>query len=424
MTTPSDAQSLSPSARQTFAAQTLALLRGVLAPAGLHFARCLDDADILAQLAGAGLRAAFPAAAVAGHGILWLELSPGSSDAEIRERILSQNPVTDLSTSVPSLFWLALIPGVGAIPLAATAEQLVSRVTLARRLVANPSAADSFPAPASAEAAAPFGGPLAGKVALVTGATSGIGLATARRLLAEGACVTLTGVTPHKLSAIARTLEAEGLGGRTQCLLCDVNDETSVVAAFEAVALQWGGLDILVNNAGLSVGKPLLETSVADYDVQNSVMPRGSFLCSREAARIFARQDIGGDIVYIVSKNALFAGPNNVAYGTAKAAQLHQARLLAAELAPLRVRVNAINPDAVVQGSGIFSSGWGADRARAYGINEADLGKFYATRSLLKQEVLPQDIAAAVFVLVGPELRKSTGLVINVDGGFPPSMLR
>ncbi len=136
------------------------------------------------------------------------------------------------------------------------------------------------------------------------------------------------------------------------------------------------------------------------------------------------KQRLGGDIVYIVSKNALYAGANNLAYGTAKAAQLHQARLAAVELADGQIRVNVVNPDAVVQNSGIFSHGWGADRARTYGVKEDELGKFYAQRTLLKKEILPEDIAAAVFVLVGPDLRKSTGLVINVDGGFSASMLR
>jgi NAD(P)-dependent dehydrogenase (short-subunit alcohol dehydrogenase family) len=207
-------------------------------------------------------------------------------------------------------------------------------------------------------------------------------------------------------------------------VLCDVAKPDSVAKAFEEVVSRWGGLDILVNNAGLSFGGSVEETMPEDYDRLNDVMPRGSFLCSREAARIMRGQGRGGDIVYIVSKNAVYAGPKNVAYGSAKAAQLHQARLLAVELAEIGVRVNVVNPDAVVRDSGIFAGGWGTERARAYGVKEEDLGKYYARRTLLKQEILPEDVAAAVYVLVGPDLRKSTGLVINVDGGFPPAMMR
>ena len=144
-----------------------------------------------------------------------------------------------------------------------------------------------------------------------------------------------------------------------------------------------------MNNAGLSISKPLLETTVEDWDLQHDVMARGSFLVSREAARIMIEQGLGGDLVYIVSKNAFFAGPNNVAYGAAKADQAHQVRLLAAELGEYGIRVNGVNPDGVVRGSGIFAKGWGADRARTYGIPEDQLGEFYAQRTILKREVLP-----------------------------------
>ncbi len=265
---------------------------------------------------------------------------------------------------------------------------------------------------------------LAGRIALVTGGASGIGLATAKRLRHEGACIALFDRDPAKLEQAREQLDQIA---EPECCLahcCDLCDPQAVHDAFGALVDRWKRLDILVNNAGLSLSRSLEETTVEDYDRQNAVMPRASFLCSREAAAIFRRQGTGGDIVYIASKNAVFAGPNNVAYGTAKAAQLHQARLLAVELAPLDVRVNVVNPDAVVRGSSIFEGGWGEDRARTYGVPREELGQFYAQRSLLKQEVLPEDIAAAVFVLVGPELRKSTGLVINVDGGFAPSMVR
>ncbi len=168
--------------------------------------------------------------------------------------------------------------------------------------------------------------------------------------------------------------------------------------------LAFGGVDLVVNNAGLSISKPLLETTVADWDLQHDVMAKGSFLVSREAARVMIDQAMGGDLVYIVSKNAFFAGPNNVAYGAAKADQAHQVRLLAAELGEFGIRVNGVNPDGVVRGSGIFAKGWGADRARTYGIPEDKLGEFYAQRTLLKREVLPEHVAAAVFALTGGDL--------------------
>ena len=173
--------------------------------------------------------------------------------------------------------------------------------------------------------------------------------------------------------------------------------------------LAFGGVDLVVNNAGLSISKPLLETTVRDWDLQHDVMARGSFLVSREAARILIDQALGGDIVYIVSKNSVFAGPNNIAYGAAKADQAHQVRLLAAELGEHGIRVNGVNPDGVVRGSGIFASGWGADRARIYGVPEEKLGEFYAQRTLLKREVLPEHVANAVFALVGGDLTPDDG---------------
>jgi NAD(P)-dependent dehydrogenase (short-subunit alcohol dehydrogenase family) len=203
-----------------------------------------------------------------------------------------------------------------------------------------------------------------------------------------------------------------------------VTSETEVADAFRSATLAFGGVDLVVNNAGLSISKPLLETSLDDWDVQHDVMARGSFLVSREAARIMIEQGMGGDIVYIASKNSLFAGPNNVAYGAAKADQAHQVRLLAAELGEHGIRVNGVNPDGVVRGSGIFAKGWGADRARVYGIPEDKLGEFYAQRTLLKKEVLPEHVAAAVFALTGGDLSQTTGLLIPVDAGVAAAFLR
>jgi rhamnulose-1-phosphate aldolase/alcohol dehydrogenase len=268
--------------------------------------------------------------------------------------------------------------------------------------------------------------PLAGRVALVTGGGSGIGRATARRLAAEGACV----VVADRDGDSARTVAAELGAGSVNAVdvaaavTADVTEEDAVAAAFDAAALAFGGVDLVVNNAGLSISKPLLETTLADWDIQHDVMARGSFLVSRQAARVMADQGLGGDIVYICSKNAVFAGPSNVAYGAAKADQAHQVRLLAAELGDIGVRVNGINPDGVVRGSGIFASGWGAQRAAVYGVPEEELGAFYARRTLLKREVLPEHVAAAVLALCAGDLALTTGLLIPVDAGVAAAFLR
>ncbi len=203
-----------------------------------------------------------------------------------------------------------------------------------------------------------------------------------------------------------------------------MTDEDQVAAAVAATALAFGGVDLVVNNAGLSVSKPLLDTTAADWDIQHDVMARGSFLVSREAARAMRAQRIGGDIIYICSKNSVFAGPNNVAYGAAKADQAHQVRLLAAELGGDGIRVNGVNPDGVVRGSGIFAGGWGAQRAAVYGVQEEDLGAYYAQRTLLKREVLPDHVAAAVFALAGGDLSQTTGAHIPVDSGVAAGFLR
>jgi NAD(P)-dependent dehydrogenase (short-subunit alcohol dehydrogenase family) len=204
----------------------------------------------------------------------------------------------------------------------------------------------------------------------------------------------------------------------------DVTSEDDVTAAFASAALAFGGVDLVVNNAGLSISKPLTETTLADWDILHDVMARGSFLVSREAAKVMEAQAMGGDIVYIVSKNGVFAGPANIAYGAAKADQAHQVRLLAAELGAIGVRVNGINPDGVVRGSGIFAGGWGAKRAAVYGVPEEELGAFYAQRTLLKREVLPEHVAAAVFALTGGDLSLTTGLLVPVDAGVAAAFLR
>jgi rhamnulose-1-phosphate aldolase/alcohol dehydrogenase len=263
--------------------------------------------------------------------------------------------------------------------------------------------------------------PLATRVALVTGAGSGIGRAIAHRLVAEGACVVVADLNGENAGRVA-----EELGGpdRAVAVTVDVTDEEQIAGAFRAAVLAFGGVDLVVNNAGISISKPLLETSAKDWDLQHDIMARGSFLVSREAARVMIAQGLGGDIVYIASKNAVFAGPNNIAYSATKADQAHQVRLLAAELGEHGIRVNGVNPDGVVRGSGIFAGGWGAQRAAVYGVEEEKLGEFYAQRTILKREVLPEHVANAVFALTGGELTHTTGLHVPVDAGVAAAFLR
>lgn len=260
-----------------------------------------------------------------------------------------------------------------------------------------------------------------GRIAFVTGAASGIGKAIATRLAAEGACVVVADLELEKAQAAAAEL-----GGSDVAIgvAANVADGVAVQDAIDAAVLAFGGIDLIVNNAGLSLSKPLLETTEKDWDLQHDVMAKGSFLVSKAAAKALIDQKLGGDIIYISSKNSVFAGPNNIAYSATKADQAHQVRLLAVELGEHGVRVNGINPDGVVRGSGIFASGWGANRAATYGVKEEDLGQFYANRTILKREVVPENVADAVYVLTGPELSRTTGLHIPVDSGVAAAFLR
>lgn len=263
--------------------------------------------------------------------------------------------------------------------------------------------------------------PLASRVAFVTGGASGIGKAIVERVAAEGACVVIA-----DLNIEAAQHLADELGGPDKALAVkvDVTNALDIESALAKASLAFGGVDLVVNNAGLSLSKPLLETTERDWNLQHDVMAKGSFLVSREAARLMIEQGMGGDIIYISSKNSVFAGPNNIAYSATKADQAHQVRLLAAELGEHSIRVNGINPDGVVQGSGIFAGGWGASRAKVYGVEEAELGKFYAQRTILKREVLPENVANAVFALTAGDLSHTTGLHIPVDAGVAAAFLR
>ena len=261
--------------------------------------------------------------------------------------------------------------------------------------------------------------PLSRKIALVTGSGGGIGRAIADKLIAEGANVVFTDISERYLQ------EATLQYGTDQAIgfCCDVTKAESLEDAIQKTCLQFGGLDIVVHSAGLAISKPLAETTEVDWDLLQNVLVKGQFLLSKQAARIMRIQGLGGSIVNIASKNGLVSGPNNAGYGTAKAAQMHLSRLLAAELATDKIRVNTVNPDGVIVGSKIWEGEWAKGRAKAYGISVEELPAFYAKRNLLNQIIMPEDIANGVFAFLAL-LDKSTGNTINVDGGMSNAFVR
>lgn len=263
---------------------------------------------------------------------------------------------------------------------------------------------------------------LSGKIAFVTGGTGGIGKAICEVLLQNGACV--VAVDRDRLEETQTDLRKRYGKDSTLATAIDVTNKAVIAESLKQAALQFGGVDIIVNCAGLSISKPLADHTEQDWDILQDVLVKGQFLVTQVAVEILRKQKLGGDVVNIASKNALFAGPNNVGYGTAKAAQLHMSRLLAAELGPEKIRVNTVNPDAVLRGSKIWESGWAEGRAKAYGVSVEDLPAHYAKRTLLNEEILPEDIAKAVLVFVDGSLGKSTGNVLNVDGGVAVAFVR
>jgi rhamnulose-1-phosphate aldolase/alcohol dehydrogenase len=265
---------------------------------------------------------------------------------------------------------------------------------------------------------------LSGRVAFVTGSGGGIGKAIAKKMAQEGACVILNDVNAERLAEAKA--EFIGLFGKdvVSTVIADVTNQESIEEAMKQAALDFGGVDIIVNNAGISISKGILEHTQADWDKLYDILVKGQYLVSQAAIAVMRKQGLGGDIINIVSKNAFVAGPNNVGYGSAKAAQAHMTRLLAAELGPDHIRVNTVNPDAVIADSNIWAGGWAEGRAKAYGITVAELPAYYAKRTLLNESILPDDIANACFAFVGGLLNKSTGNAINVDGGVAAGFLR
>lgn len=265
---------------------------------------------------------------------------------------------------------------------------------------------------------------LSGKIALVTGSAGGIGKAIAKRFAAEGACIVLNDNDETRLSGVQKEFSTQFNKDVFTSTLLDVTDAKSIRNAFNKAALDFGGIDVVVNCAGLSISKPVEEHTEKDWDLLYDVLVKGQFFVTQAAVNVMRKQNRGGDIINIVSKNALVSGPNNAGYGSAKAGQLHLSRLNAAEFGKDKIRVNVVNPDAVIADSKIWEGDWAAGRAKAYGITVEELPGFYAKRTLLNEIILPDDIANACFVLVSGMLSKSTGNVLNVDGGIAAAFVR
>jgi NAD(P)-dependent dehydrogenase (short-subunit alcohol dehydrogenase family) len=265
---------------------------------------------------------------------------------------------------------------------------------------------------------------LSGRIALITGSAGGIGKAIAKKFAEEGACIMINDINEERMKGAVEEFQKQFGKDIVASAMLDVTKEETIEKTFEAIALAFGGVDIIVNNAGISISKSITDHSIEDWDKLYDILVKGQFLVSKMGVEVMRKQNIGGDIINIVSKNSVVAGPNNAGYGSAKAAQAHLSRLLAAELGTDRIRVNIVNPDAVIADSNIWAGGWAEGRARAYGITVEELPAYYAKRTLLNETILPEDIANACFVFVGGLLNKSTGNTINVDGGVAAAFLR
>jgi rhamnulose-1-phosphate aldolase/alcohol dehydrogenase len=329
---------------------------------------------------------------------------------------------------------IVLVPGVGIVTTGSDATRARVSRDLYHRAIAVEDAADAlggfrslseseafaieyWPLERYKLAQAPPRGELAGRVALITGGASGIGRAAARVFAERGAHVVVADLNAVGAKEVADELvETHGVR-RSIAVATDVTDEAAVEHMLRETVLEYGGLDILVASAGLATSAPLTETTVEDWELNFAVLARGYFLAAREAFRVLIDQGRGGSVVFVGSKNALVAGANAVAYSSAKAASLHLARCLAEEGGPHGIRVNTVNPDAVIQDSGIWSSDWKAERASTYGVTEDDLQGFYRGRTKLGVDVYPEDVAEAIAFFAGPRSNKSTGNVVNVDGG-------
>jgi NAD(P)-dependent dehydrogenase (short-subunit alcohol dehydrogenase family) len=265
---------------------------------------------------------------------------------------------------------------------------------------------------------------LSGRIALVTGSAGGIGKAIAKRFAEEGACVVLNDINQERLDGAIEEFTKQFGKDTAASTLLNVTDDATIQSAMANAALAFGGVDIIINNAGISISKSIAEHTIDEWDKLYDILVKGQFLVSKAGMEVMRKQGFGGDIVNIVSKNSVVAGPNNPGYGSAKAAQAHLTRLMACELGGDKIRVNTVNPDAVIADSNIWAGGWAEGRAKAYGITVEELPAYYAKRTLLSEAILPEDIANACFAFVGGLLNKSTGNVLNVDGGVANAFVR
>ena len=265
---------------------------------------------------------------------------------------------------------------------------------------------------------------LSGRIALVTGSAGGIGKAIAKKFADEGACVVINDNDEQRLTSARQEFQRQYGKDVFTAGILDVTNTATIHQTYRAATLAFGGVDIVVNCAGLSISKPIEEHTEKDWDLLYDVLVKGQFLVTQAGVAIMRQQAMGGDVLNIVSKNALVSGPNNAGYGSAKAAQLHLSRLNAAELGPDKIRVNVVNPDAVISDSKIWEGAWAEGRAKAYGVAVKDLPAYYAKRTLLNEIILPEDIANACFAFVGGLMNKSTGNVLNVDGGVAMAFVR
>jgi rhamnulose-1-phosphate aldolase/alcohol dehydrogenase len=265
---------------------------------------------------------------------------------------------------------------------------------------------------------------LSGRIAFVSGSAGGIGKAISKKFAEEGACVVISDIDDDRMNNTLAEFKSMFGKDAASAALMNVTDKGSIEKALDAIALAFGGVDIIVNSAGLSISKPIEEHTEKDWDILYDVLVKGQFLVTQAAVNVMRKQEMGGDIINIVSKNALVSGPNNAGYGSAKAAQLHLSRLNAAELGKDKIRVNTVNPDAVIADSKIWAGDWAQGRAKAYGVSVEELPAYYAKRTLLNEIILPVDIANACFAVTGGLLNKSTGNVINVDGGVAMAFVR
>ncbi|MGN6268077.1 MAG: bifunctional aldolase/short-chain dehydrogenase [Ginsengibacter sp.] len=266
--------------------------------------------------------------------------------------------------------------------------------------------------------------PLSGRVAFVTGSGGGIGKAIAKKFAEEGACIVINDINEERISQTRSEFEKLFTKDNVASITLDVTNHDTIENAVAAAALQFGGVDIIVNNAGISISKPIEEHTLDDWNKLYDILVKGQFMVSQSCIHVMRSQGFGGDIINIVSKNSIVSGPNNIAYGSAKAAQAHLSRLMAAELGNDKIRVNIVNPDAVISNSNIWANGWAEGRAKAYGITVEELPAYYAKRTLLNETILPEDIANACFAFVGGLLNKSTGNILNVDGGIAAAFVR